>query len=145
MTCGGFILSLKQKVQDFIYPPRRFFRYLICGCGAAAINYFCFIAFCYWGELHFSLAMLLATMVTWIYSFITNKFFVFEAKNGKTMRESILFVIQQLVLFGVANGLMWICIEILKIHKAVVWPLVSGVIVVFNFAGMKFLIWKKSR
>ena len=143
MTGRSFYVFLKQKIWDFIYPPCRFFRYLICGCGAAAINYFCFMFFCFICGFHFSLSMLLSTVITWVYSFMVNKIFVFEVKYGKTLRESIFFIAQQLLLFGAANGLMWICIEWLNIHKAISWLLVSGIILLFNFAGMKFLIWKK--
>ena len=145
MNIIPFYAYIKQRILDFISPPRRFFRYLICGCGAATINYLCFTSFCILFELHFSLSMLLATVITWSYSFIVNKFFVFEAKTGKSFRESILFILQQLVLFGIANVFMWICIELLNINTGVSWLLVSGIILLFNFAGMKFMIWRRNQ
>ncbi len=135
-------LFLKQKILDFIYPPQRFLRYIICGCGAAAINYSGFLFFYSFCKLHFSLAMFFATILTWIYSFFANKFFVFEAKTGKTLKESIFFVTQQIILFGVSNLLMWIGISIFAIPAAISWLIVAALIVLINFAGMKFLIWR---
>ncbi len=136
------IQSIKQKAKDFFYPPRRFFRYLICGCGAAVINYSFFLLFCKVCKLHFSLAMFLAVLLTWIYSFCVNKLFVFESKSRKTFREGVFFVLQQLLLLGVANGLMWISISLIRIPSEISWLLVSGIILFLNFAGMKFIIWR---
>lgn len=130
-----------QKLKMLFDPPQRFFRYLICGCGAACINYSCFLLFCRVCKLHFSLSMFLAVAVTWIYSFVVNKFFVFQKKDSKTLRESILFLIQQLVLFSMANVIMWICVSCLKIHEALAWLIMSGTVFLFNYAGMKFIIW----
>lgn len=135
----------KQKMRDLFYPPQRFFRYIICGCGAAVINYLCFLLFNSLCKMHYVAAMLAATVITWIYSFFVNKFFVFEAKTGKTLRESTLFALQQIVLFGIASGLMWICVSLCKIPPSLAWLVVSGIILVFNFAGMKFLIWRKNQ
>ena len=143
MTHAGFHVFIKQKIWEFIYPPHCLFRYLICGCGAAVTNYLCFIFFCTVLKVHFSLSMLIATAITWIYSFTVNKFFVFKARKGKTLKESILFILLQLLLLGIANGLMWISIVLLGVNEAISWLLVSGIILLFNFAGMKFLIWKK--
>ena len=77
--------------------------------------------------------------------FTVNKFFVFKARKGKTLKESILFILLQLLLLGIANGLMWISIVLLGVNEAISWLLVSGIILLFNFAGMKFLIWKKGK
>lgn len=134
---------VKQKIWEFIYPPERFFRYLVCGCGAAVINYSFFLLFSYVCRFHFTLSMFLAVVLTWIYSFFANKFFVFQAREKKTFREGALFAIQQIVLFGVANGIMWVCVRVFKIPEAISWLLVSGAIMIINFAGMRFIIWRK--
>lgn len=139
----NILLFLKNKLRDLFYPPQRFFRYLICGCGAACINYSSFLIFCSICKLHFSISMFLAVTVTWIYSFFANKFFVFQSKKSKNMREAVLFVAQQGILFAVSVGLMWIFVSLLKIHESVSWIIVSGIILLFNFAGMSFFIWKK--
>ena len=133
----------KTKLLDLFYPPQRFIRYIVCGCGAAAINYTSFLLFCTVFKLHFSLSMFLAVVITWIYSFFANKFFVFQSKNRKNTRDAVLFVTQQGVLFLCSVGLMWIAVSGLGIHEALAWILVSGIILIFNYTGMSIIIWRK--
>ena len=135
---------IKQKLEELFYPPQRFIRYIVCGCGAAAINYTSFLLICTVFKLHFSLSMFLAVVITWIYSFFANKFFVFQSKKQKNLREFLLFIAQQSFLFVCSVGLMWFMISGLGVHEAVSWLLVSGIILFFNYAGMSFIIWRKN-
>ena len=133
----------KTKLLDLFYPPQRFIRYIVCGCGAAAINYTSFLIFRTVCKVHFSLSMFLAVVITWVYSFFANKFFVFQSKNRKNTRDAVLFVTQQGVLFLCSVGLMWIAVFGLGIHEALAWILVSGIIAIFNYTGMGIIIWRK--
>ena len=91
-----------------------------------------------------------SVVIAWVlavaFAFITNKLWVFESRSfdAKTLRHEIPTFFGARLLTGLLDVLvMYLAVDVLK-GNALVWKLVSNVIViVLNYAASKLIIFKK--
>ena len=91
-----------------------------------------------------------ATIIAWVlavsFAFITNKLWVFDSKSfdGKTLRHEIPAFFGARLLTGLLDvGIMYAAVDVLG-WNAMVWKLISNVIViVLNYVASKLVIFKK--
>ncbi|UII70124.1 GtrA family protein [Pseudomonas sp. HN11] len=108
----------------------RFFKFLLVGMMNAAFGYGCFAVFTYLG-LHYSAALLLATVLGVIFNFKSTGALVFNSNNNGLIFR---FVIGYVVVYGVnLSG-----IALFSLFG--VTPYVSGLILVPPMAVLSFLI-----
>jgi GtrA-like protein. len=108
----------------------KFFKFLLVGLMNAAFGYGCFAVFVYLG-LHYSAALLLATVLGVVFNFKSTGGLVFNSNNNGLIFR---FVVGYVVVYGVNLG------GIAMLSLFGVTPYVSGLILVPPMAVLSFLI-----
>lgn len=130
-----------MKTHLHIVCPDTILRYLCGGAGAALVNFTLYSALCFCG-VHYLLANLVATVLTWSFSFFVNKFFVFQERKGSLKREGLAFAMLQTALFLESFALLYVLVDLVGMNRYLTWIGVAGLNVVINFAVMRLVIWR---
>ncbi|MGN1316746.1 MAG: GtrA family protein [Acutalibacteraceae bacterium] len=150
------------KIKDLIIKYQEIILYFIFGVLTTIVNLFTFWAFTkILGEELYLINNGIAWVVGVVFSFVTNKLFVFASKswNFKTSaREFIAFVGARLFSLGVEEGGMWFFIELLNFGEkslSFFGITVSGqilakfplavIVVLLNYFFSKFFIFRKNK
>lgn len=135
-----------QKILDFVKKHWEILIYLVFGVLTTVVNYIFYLP-CY--NL-MGLSAAVSNVIAWIaavaFAFLTNKPFVFKSNNWSSdmvFPELIKFVgcrvgsgiVETLILFLVVDLLGW---------NGNIWKVITSVLVVIlNYIGSKFLVFKK--
>lgn len=150
------------KIKDLLIKYRELLLYLFFGVLTTIVNIITFWIFTkILGEELYLVNNAIAWVVAVIFSFVTNKLFVFESKSwsSKTAgKEFLEFIGARIFTFFIEEGGMWLFVDFLNfgektfkvltftITGQIVAKLAVGVIVIIlNYFFSKFIIFKKSK
>ena len=137
--------GLKKPVQLFQQGIVNFqlLRYLLAG-GTTTI-------LC-WGTLlllkedfhvNYLLSTNISVFISYIYSYLINKHFVFKDNKKQHLQQGSKFLIVQIIIWLTANALMITGVEGLHIHYFIIIIFIFVFTVVFNYFVMKKVIFPK--
>ena len=135
------------KVWRFCTTPEMI-SYLVFGVLTTVVNVGMF-SLCHdvwqWG---WELSNLLAWVLAVVFSFLTNKLFVFRSKSFAPrvfLFELVSFVGARLLSLGVDMAGMWLLIDVLFFSSILSKVIVNVLVVIINYVLSKLLIFKKKK
>ena len=100
----------------------------------------------------FELSIVVSNMIAWttavIFAFITNKLIVFDSKNMDkkvVMKETISFFIARVISLGFDMGIIYLMIDVMKIHEIISKVVANIVVIILNYKFSKLFIFKKEK
>lgn len=132
-------MNKKQQIKELIL-------YGICGSLSTIIDIgiFWFLANVF--ELHYFVANAIAWIFAIIFSFLANKYYVFESKSFKRevwVKEAMEFFGARGLACGIDMGGMYLLVSVMGVNKNYAKLIVSLVVIVLNYVLSKFWIFKK--
>lgn len=95
-------------------------------------------------DMHYLVSVNLATLAAWGYAFIVNKWVVFRDGSQAVLWQGSQFFVLQAVLLGISNLLMYIMVSLLSCKMFVALFIMTAIVTVCNFAGMKMIVFKSA-
>lgn len=118
-------------------------RYIIFGILTTIINYISYVIL----TRIFTVSELYSVAIAWIisiiFAFITNKFFVFNNKNNFILKEFALFTGSRVSTLLLDLSLMFILVKVLLFNDLVCKAIINILVIVLNYILSKFLVFKK--
>ena len=137
------IRSHYNAKQTASYLSKEVFRYILGGLTTMLV---CFLAAYFLikkFEVNYLIANNVATLLAWSYSYIINKYFVFKNTEQKHVIQGSSFIITQIIFLIMANIIIFILIDLLKIPFPVAFIILAAIMAAINFTTMKLLIFRK--
>lgn len=120
--------------------------YLVMGGITTVINIVSFWLCYSLMEINYSIATVIAWVLSVLFAYISNKLYVFESKNmsvNTLIREIVSFIGFRLLSLLMDLLVMYICVSIISINPLVAKVLANIVVLVVNYAFSKWFIFKK--
>lgn len=121
--------------------------YLVFGAATTGINFAVYAA----ASFLLGLSAWLSSALAWIFAvalaFAANKIYVFAAKNmgaSATLRQFALFFASRITSGTINIASMYILVDILALSEILMFCLCQILVIAFNFAASKWLIFKKT-
>ena len=136
---------MKQKIIFFLKSEA--FRYIFIGICTTAVNFICFTVLYNFLKLGLNISNFLGIVISIIFAFFTNKFYVFKSGEGsfKTHIPEFLkfvsgrFFTMLFEIFGV-----WLLVEILILNEYISKAFLQILVILGNYFISKFLVFKNS-
>lgn len=98
----------------------------------------------------FGMNYLFSSVIAWvfavIFAFVTNKLFVFKSYSTSAkvvLRETVSFFTFRVISLFLDLGTMFLCVQVIKISDLVAKVLANIIVIIFNYAASKLVIFKK--
>lgn len=134
-----------RALTGFLKQNKKYIIYFFVGVLTTVVNYI--VYFLAYNTLDCSAAVsnIIAWFVAVIFSFFANKFLVFASLN-RSMRalacEFLRFLSCRIVSGGVETGIIFVAVDILNFNSTV-WKVVSSIfVIVLNYFGSKFIVFR---
>ncbi len=121
--------------------------YGVCGALSTILDIGLFWFFANIVNLHYLIANAIAWIIAIIFSFVVNKYYVFESKSFKKdvwVKEALEFFGARGLACGIDMGGMYFLVSILDIDKNYSKLIVTLVVIIINYVLSKFWIFKKN-
>lgn len=122
----------------------KFIKYLFVGGSAALINWTVFFIFAKMLLWHYLVAGLVAFVVATLWNFILARKFIFKASKHTLLRESVLIYLVSFVGLLLDVGILFICVEFMRLDSMLGKIIATGLAFVFNFSIRNFVIYKEN-
>lgn len=120
---------------------RHLFRYLVAGASTTLLCWGFVWLFVEVFGLHYLVSTNLATFCAYFYSYLVNKLFVFDDKEGGHAVKGSKFLTLQISLLVFTNVFMFTSVSLLGIHYMIAVVIVSAVNAAISFAVMRLAIF----
>ncbi|MEG0663656.1 MAG: GtrA family protein [Clostridia bacterium] len=137
----------KMKREKFL----ELFLYLFFGVATTAVNFIVDLPLRYIFNVHYTVAITIAWIVAVAFAFITNKIFVFKAKDYSVkawIKEGIPFVVARLTSLGLEFIITFVAFAIIgdsDFNQMIVKIICQVVVIVFNYFASKLFVFKKKK
>lgn len=118
-------------------------RYFLCGCSTTVLCWGTLLLMTEVGKINYMISANSAALLGYIYSYLINKYMVFKNYERAHVKQGIRFIVLQVGLWIVSNGLLYSGVEFLHIHYFIMIIIISAINVVLNFVAMKTFIFNK--
>lgn len=129
-------------MREFLKKHRQIIAYLFWGGATTVVN---FIAYFLMTRL-FSLEPVPANVIAWavsvLFAFWVNRAYVFHGE-GSILKELGLFAGGRVFSGALETGLLWLCVDMLRLHDGLIKILASVIVVILNYIFSKFIFRKK--
>ena len=122
---------------------REIILYVVFGGLTTAVN-----IVSYW-VLYYGLAVsnTLSTVIAWIlsvvFAYITNRIWVFESKNEKTVKEALSFFLSRGLTGALDLLIMCVFVDVLLFSGIIIKILSNVVVIILNYLASKLIVFKK--
>lgn len=133
------ICTLIEKYYDILI-------YLIFGGLTTVVNYLVYIPCCEWLSLSAAVSNMIAWVVAVAFAFVTNKPIVFKSHDwswGVVWPELVKFVSCRVASGVLETLLLLIFVDILGFHDLWMKLVTSILVIILNYIGSKFLVFRK--
>ena len=118
-------------------------RYLFFGGCATVLNITCYFLLTTYSELYYQLANVIAWIITILFAFMTNKYFVFRSNKVECFfKEMITFYAARIVTLGLELGLMWLFVQTLQMNDLLAKCIIQVVVILCNYVFSKVYIFQ---
>ncbi len=121
---------------------RHLIRYILGGASTAVLTLGCVWIFIEVFKFHYLVSVNLATFVAYLYSYLVNKIFVFDDRQGGHVIKGSKFLILQLSMLAFANAFMFTSVSLLGFHYMPSVVAVSVIGAIISFTIMRILIFE---
>lgn len=119
--------------------------YLIIGALTTVVSIGSYSIFSKLLKINYLISNVLSWIVSVIFAYFTNRWFVFHSKEKKKFKEFIAFVSSRLLTLLLDSGLMIVGVDYLKIDDLLTKILVQIIIVISNYILSKLIVFKKEK
>ncbi len=119
--------------------------YLIIGALTTVVSIGSYSIFSKLLKINYLISNVLSWIVSVIFAYFTNRWFVFHSKEKKKFKEFMAFISSRLLTLLLDSGLMIVGVDYLKIDDLVTKILVQIVIVISNYILSKLIVFKKEK
>lgn len=119
--------------------------YLIIGALTTLVSIGSYSIFSKLLKINYLISNVLSWIVSVIFAYFTNRWFVFHSKEKKKFKEFMAFISSRLLTLLLDSGLMIVGVDYLKIDDLVTKILVQIVIVIANYVLSKLIVFKKEK
>ena len=134
----NFVLSLINKYGEII-------RYLIVGVLTTLVSVLSY----YVCARIFTIGYMISTVLSWIisvlFAFITNKYFVFQSESGdknRIFRECIDFFGCRIITLIIEIIIMWLFVDMIHVDDMISKIVVQFIVVVLNYVFSKLFVFQ---
>ena len=120
-------------------------RYGICGAMSTVLDIGIFWFLANVVGLHYLVANAIAWILALIFSFLANKYYVFESKSFRKevlLKESVEFFGARGLACGIDMGGMYFLVSILDANKNIAKLVITLIVIIVNYILSKFWIFK---
>jgi putative flippase GtrA len=117
-------------------------RYLIGGASTTVLTWGCVWLFIEIFSFHYLISTNLATFCAYFYSYLVNKIFVFDDRQGGHVIKGSRFLILQLSMLAFANAFMFTSVSLLGFHYMPSVVVVSVLAAMISFTVMRLSIFE---
>lgn len=121
---------------------RELILYVIFGFFTTMINLVVFFLFTRILHVNYIFSNVMAWVLSVLFSYVTNRIWVFESENTNVITECLLFFGSRLFAGTVDTGLLFIFIDVLSISDVISKIVVQVIVIVLNYVMSKFIIFK---
>jgi putative flippase GtrA len=118
-------------------------RYIIGGSATAALGYGSIFIMVEWCGVNYLISANIAGFVAYLSSYIVNKYFVFKNFEKSHFKYGSRFVILQVCLWVVSNGLLFTGVDIAHIHYLIAAVAVGAISAGINFVFLRIIVFAK--
>lgn len=119
--------------------------YLIVGALTTVVSIGSYSIFSKLLKINYLISNVLSWIVSVIFAYFTNRWFVFHSKEKKKFKEFIAFVSSRLLTLLLDSCLMIVGVDYLKIDDLLTKILVQIIIVISNYILSKLIVFKKEK
>lgn len=138
--------ELIKKGINYYKNHREGITYLIAGGLATVLNIVLFAILTYLCRINYEISNIIAIIITVLFQYFSNKFFVFKTKQNtfkENIKEFFSFISCRLVTMVLDQVLMKIGVEILHINELIAKVIINVIVIVANYIFSKLFIFKK--
>ncbi|MDO5440347.1 MAG: GtrA family protein [Erysipelotrichaceae bacterium] len=142
----ALIKPLREFVIDFCKKNRELVTYVIVGCMTTVVSFVTLFIFHTLINMRVEIANIFSWIIAVLFSFIMNKFVVFESKEKdlkKLLKEFFEFVAARIASFFVDEGLLILGCDVLHWNAYVVKCISEVFVVAINYFFSKYVVFKK--
>lgn len=121
----------------------QFFKFAIVGILNTIITVTLFFLLYKLCNIYYIFSTILAYSAGILNSYLWNKYWTFRIKKSSIVRELLKFLTINLIGLGLNTILMILFVEILKTEKILAQIFTVGFVMILNFLGSKFWVFKK--
>ena len=93
-------------------------------------------------NVHYLIASILSFSISVIYNYILSIKWVFDVTKKQTSKEFIVFVILSVIGLGINSLIMYISVDLMRIHEMISKIIATAIVMVYNFITRKIFIEK---
>ena len=144
--------SILRKIMKYIlriYNNREVFCYLVAGALTVLVNLIVkwvllFTILNSKNAFELQLSVAISWVVAVLFSYLLNRFYVFNSKNDNVVLELVNFFSSRIITLIIETVLMWFLITLQKLDRIIVITiLIQIVIIILNYIFSKIFVFKK--
>ena len=135
---------MKEKIKKLLKNElvQQIIKFGICGGTSFIIDYVIFTLLSQALGIHYLIASIISFSISVIYNYILSIKWVFNVTKKQTSKEFILFIILSVIGLGLNSLIMYICVDLMKIHELISKVIATAIVMVYNFITRKIFIEK---
>lgn len=139
-------MSINLKSSNMNKINRELIKYIFFGLLTTFVNYIVYFQAISLIKINYLLANIIAWIVSVIFAYITNKYYVFENKDITfyiLMKEIFLFFGARIISVVIETSILFIGMEIINIQSYILKIIASIFVVIINYFFSKYFIFSK--
>ena len=137
-----------EKINEIFKKFREQIMYIIVWVLTTIVNYVVYLALTKMMNVDYMISTVISQIVAMIFAYITNKIYVFEAKNDSfkgLIKEMVSFFSVRIVSLFLDMGFMKLFVDIMHLNDAIMKLVSNVLIIVANYIFSKLFIFKKNK
>ena len=114
----------------------------VVGGTAFLIDYGIFTILSQLLNIHYLIASIISFSISVIYNYILSIKWVFDVSKKQTSKEFIIFIILSVIGLGLNSLIMYVSVDLMKIHEMISKIVATVIVMVYNFITRKIFIEK---
>jgi len=132
-----------MTIKKLFFKYKEVISYLFFGVLTTAVNIGTFALCNNYLKIDWGTSNIIAWIISVLFAYITNKLFVFEAKNTNILKEILSFVAFRLLSLGFDQASMYIMIDRMQIDSFIAKIIANVIVIILNYVFSKLFVFKK--
>ena len=130
------MFKLYKKYEEII-------NYLIFGVLTTLVSILSYALFTRLFNFNYLISNILSWIISVTFAFITNKIYVFKAKNNNFISEALKFYVSRLTSLVIEMAIMYLMVDIINLNDMISKVVVQFIVIVLNYIFSKLFVFKK--
>ena len=136
-STGGLVGFFKGKIN------KQVIRYAIGGGSTTLLGWAIMAVLVEGFRTNYAIGVNGAGVCAYCYSYMINKYFVFKNHEKKHVKQGVRFIVVQVLLWIMVNGLLLIGVEVVHMHYFAAIVIISALAMILNFRFMKTAVFAR--